>query len=65
VFRLGRLHWMMETSLLKTLAGKHRSTVGSMARTYKTVITTPAGPTSLGESSGKTDREQSQRGRPT
>src|SRR6266496_2406309 len=27
VFRLGRLHWVMETSLLKTLAGKHRSTV--------------------------------------
>jgi hypothetical protein len=24
VFRLGRLHWVMETSLLKTLAGKHR-----------------------------------------
>ena len=27
VFRLGRLRWVMETSLLKTLAGKHRSTV--------------------------------------
>ena len=44
VFRLGRLHWVMETSLLKTLAGKHRSTVGKMARKYKTVIDTPAGP---------------------
>ena len=32
VFRLGRLHWVMETSLLKTLAGKHRSTVNAMAR---------------------------------
>src|SRR6266567_7830956 len=29
VFRLGHLHWVMETSLLKTLAGKHRSTVNS------------------------------------
>ena len=36
VFRLGRLHWVMETSLLKTLAGKHRSTVNKMARKYKT-----------------------------
>jgi group II intron reverse transcriptase/maturase len=44
VFRLGRLHWVMETSLLKTLAGKHRSTVGKMAAKYKTVIDTPAGP---------------------
>ena len=44
VFRLGRLHWVMETSLLKTLAGKHRSTVGKMARKHKAVIDTPAGP---------------------
>lgn len=44
VFRLGRLHWVMQTSLLKTLAGKHRSTVGKMASKYKTVIDTPAGP---------------------
>jgi group II intron reverse transcriptase/maturase len=44
VFRLGRLHWVMETSLLKTLAGKHRSTVGKMARKHKAVIATPAGP---------------------
>jgi group II intron reverse transcriptase/maturase len=44
VFRLGRLHWVMETSLLKTLAGKHRSTVGKMAGKYKTVVGTPAGP---------------------
>jgi group II intron reverse transcriptase/maturase len=43
VFRLGRLHWVMETSLLKTLAGKHRSTVNAMARKYKTTIETPAG----------------------
>jgi len=35
VFRLGRLRWVMETSLLKTLAGKHHSTVPKMARRYK------------------------------
>ena len=28
---LGRLHWVMETSLLKTLAGKYHSTVSKMA----------------------------------
>jgi group II intron reverse transcriptase/maturase len=44
VFRLGRLHWVMETSLLKTLAGKHRSTVTAMSRKYKTTIEAPAGP---------------------
>jgi group II intron reverse transcriptase/maturase len=44
VFRLGRLHWVMETSLLKTLAGKHRSTVTTMARKYKATVNTPAGP---------------------
>ena len=43
VFRLGRLHWVMETSLLKTLAGKHRSTVNSIARKYGTTIEKPAG----------------------
>lgn len=39
-FRLGRLHWVMETSLPKTVAGKRLSTVGSMARKHRTVITT-------------------------
>jgi integrase len=29
--RLNRLHWAMETSMLKTLAGKHKSTVAKMA----------------------------------
>ena len=43
VFRLGKLRWVMETSMLKTLAGKHKSTVTKMARKYKTVIDTPAG----------------------
>src|SRR5262252_9800856 len=34
VFRLGKPRWVMETSLLKTLARKHRSTVTKMARKY-------------------------------
>jgi hypothetical protein len=34
----------MQTSLLKTLAGKHRSSVAKMARKYKTTIDTPHGP---------------------
>jgi len=44
VFRLARLRWVMETSLLKTLAGKHRSTVSAMARKYKAKVDTPVGP---------------------
>ena len=42
--RLNGLHWVMQTSMLKTLAAKHKSTVSVMARTYKTVIDTPDGP---------------------
>jgi group II intron reverse transcriptase/maturase len=44
VHRLYRLHWVMETSLLKTLANKHRSTVSKMARRFKATIDTPHGP---------------------
>ncbi|MQA06540.1 MAG: maturase, partial [Streptosporangiales bacterium] len=44
VCHLNRLHWVMETSLLKTLAGKHGSSVAKMARKYKTTIATPHGP---------------------
>jgi retron-type reverse transcriptase len=44
VFRLTRLHWVMETSLLKTLAGKHRSTVSAMARKYRAKAVTTVGP---------------------
>jgi hypothetical protein len=43
VWRLYRLHWVMLTSMLKTLAAKHRSTVTTMARKYKTTIDTPCG----------------------
>jgi group II intron reverse transcriptase/maturase len=39
-----QLHWIAETSLLKTLAGKHRSTVTKMAKRHKATIETPHGP---------------------
>ncbi len=39
-----KLHWVAQTSLLKTLAGKHRSTVTKMARKHKTPIETEHGP---------------------
>jgi group II intron reverse transcriptase/maturase len=44
VHRLGALRWVMETSMLKTLAAKHKSTVAAMALKYKAVIATPHGP---------------------
>ena len=44
VYRLDRLHWVMVTSLLKTLAGKHDSSVSKMARKYGAMIETPHGP---------------------
>jgi group II intron reverse transcriptase/maturase len=44
VWRLNRLRWAAETSLLKTLAAKHRSTVPKMAARYGAVIDTPHGP---------------------
>jgi len=43
VFRLHRLRWVMETSMLKTLASKHRSTVTKMAARHKAKIMTPYG----------------------
>jgi Type II intron maturase len=44
VHRLDRLHWVMVTSLLKTLAGKYDSSVSTMARKYRATIETPHGP---------------------
>ncbi len=44
VYRLNRLEWVMKTSMLKTLACKHDSTVTKMADRYKTTIATPSGP---------------------
>jgi group II intron reverse transcriptase/maturase len=44
VWRLGRLHWTMQTSLLKTLAAKYDSSVIKMNRKYAAAIETPHGP---------------------
>jgi group II intron reverse transcriptase/maturase len=44
VRKLFRLQWVMETSMLKTLAEKHRSSVSKMARKYASTIQTPEGP---------------------
>jgi group II intron reverse transcriptase/maturase len=44
VWRLNRLEWAAGTSMLKTLATRHGSTVTKMARKYKARIDTPHGP---------------------
>ena len=44
VHRLHRLRWVMETSMLKTLAGKHRSSTSKMAAKHRAKIQTPHGP---------------------
>ena len=43
VWRLARLRWGAETSLLKTLAAKHKSTVSKMAARHKAKIPTRHG----------------------
>jgi hypothetical protein len=42
---LSKLQWVMETSLLKTLAAKHQTTVRTQRRKYKTTTRTPSGKT--------------------
>jgi hypothetical protein len=44
VWKLSRLHWVMLTSMLKTLAAKHHSSVGTMARRHQAATATPHGP---------------------
>jgi hypothetical protein len=51
VFRLHRLRWVMETSMLKTLASKHRSSVSKMAARHKAKLPTPHGPRTCFEAS--------------
>lgn len=41
---LSRLQWVMQTSLLKTLANKYKSNVSKMARKYKAKVLTEDGP---------------------
>jgi group II intron reverse transcriptase/maturase len=51
VERLHRLRWVMETSMLKTLASKHHSSVSKMAAKHKAKIATPHGPRTCFEAS--------------
>ena len=44
VHRFGRLHMVMEMSLARTLAAKHKSTAQTMRRKYKSVVETKHGP---------------------
>jgi hypothetical protein len=39
-----KLHWVMQVSLLKTLANKHKTTRMAMLRKYKAIVETPSGP---------------------
>jgi len=43
VWRLSRLRWVAETSMLKTLAAKHRSTVSKIAAKHRAVVQTSYG----------------------
>jgi group II intron reverse transcriptase/maturase len=55
VWRLNRVEWVMKTSLLKTLACKHDSTMSKMAARYKATITTPHGPRTCFQASVERD----------
>jgi group II intron reverse transcriptase/maturase len=44
VWRLSTLCWYAQTSMLKTLAAKHKSSVAKMAARYKAKVTTGHGP---------------------
>ncbi len=44
VWRLHTLHWHAQTSMLKTLAAKHKSTVTTMAARHQAKVTTDDGP---------------------
>lgn len=41
--KMNKLHWVMQTSLLKTLAAKHKSSVKAMAKKYACTIQTERG----------------------
>ncbi|MFF2653917.1 reverse transcriptase domain-containing protein [Streptomyces sp. NPDC058045] len=55
VWKLDRLKAVMLTSMLKTLAARHRSRVTTMANRYKATIRTPQGPRRCFEA--RTERE--------
>jgi hypothetical protein len=58
VYRLHRLRWVMETSMLKTLAGKHHSSMAKMAAKHKAKIMTPHGPRTCFEAHIERDGRQ-------
>jgi group II intron reverse transcriptase/maturase len=58
VWRFARLRWTAETSMLKTLAAKHQSTVSKIATKHKAVIETPHGPRTCFEA--RVDRNSKQ-----
>jgi hypothetical protein len=58
VYRLGQLHRVMEISLLKTLARKHRSTVSTMAHKHKAVTATADGPRICLQATVQRDRDR-------
>src|SRR5216683_5557802 len=41
---MSKLHWIMETSLLKTLANKHQTSVSKEAKRLRTTVDTDQGP---------------------
>ena len=41
---MAKLRWVMETSLLRTLANKHKISVGKLWRKHKSTVMTPDGP---------------------
>lgn len=43
VYKLNRLEWVMRTSMLRTLAAKHRSSVSTMTARHRAKIQTPSG----------------------
>jgi group II intron reverse transcriptase/maturase len=55
VHRLSRVHWVTLTSMLKTLAAKHRTTVTKMARKYQARIDTAHGRRSCFQASVERD----------
>jgi hypothetical protein len=58
VWRLTRLRWVAESSMLKTLAAKHKSTVSKIAAKHKAAVETPHGPRTCFEA--RVDRDGKQ-----
>ncbi len=41
---MGKVHWIMQSSLLRTLANKHKTSVGKLWTKHKATVQTPYGP---------------------